>query len=391
MNTEPMPETDLEPNKTLKTKWSRITAAALKLEEKDVALQLLAGGVNNSVYKVNITEEVLNQEDPLLDPLANSAINHSVPRATSFVLRVPAPGKSLMSYGAIGSNHIKSRFQQFAISGHCPRPLELDLPEGAILCDYVPGRIAKFPEDMSLITHSLAKLHTSGMTQNDSLHSPQASEHNSISYKTMAKVVNERIKMLDAIGLDATSCQIIRQLVDECLDAPIDKITAYEQNPTTPIFPILKDANPSNFIIKDGDANSQQQAIVVDIEGDFYGMPIIDVGHSSLFSACLWAYEDISPLPASDLVKLYEEYYEHLATLYGNKFAIRARVPRDIIISVRYATLSRCLGWMIMLIYLAEHQGIATPKDKLDRAKIILSQENLLLAQKSEMEIAKLI
>ncbi|MCH9665051.1 MAG: hypothetical protein K0U41_04305, partial [Gammaproteobacteria bacterium] len=157
------------------------------------------------------------------------------------------------------------------------------------------------------------------------------------------------------------------------------------------IFPILKDANPSNFIIKDGDANSKQRAIVVDIEGDFYGMPIIDLGHSSLFSACLWAYENISPLPASDIVKLYEEYYEHLATLHGNKFATRARVPRDIIISVRYATLGRCLGWMIMLIYLAEHQGIATPKDKLDRAKIILSQENLLHAQKSEQEIAKLI
>ncbi|MBE8182152.1 MAG: hypothetical protein HAW61_01355 [Candidatus Portiera sp.] len=435
-------------------RWRDVIAAALNLDVQDLSLKLLAAGVNNSVYYVSLT-----------NPYSNQSLTDS----RELILRVPATGKSLMSYGAIGNAQIKNRFATFAKSGYSPQLVDVDLPDGGILCEYIAGRPAKSPDDLSLITGSLAALHTSDNACVSSNRHPQATKQNTISHATMLKVIAERMKLLDDVnfsdggrgmGINKASCKLIRQLTENCMRAPITNIDAYEQNSSTLMLPILKDANPSNFIIADSSADiitdinadlnadlnassskvaNAERAMVVDIEGDFYGLPIIDVGHSSLFSASMWAYEGITPLAATDILGLYEEYYhrlnerlndrsddrlnersderlnersderlnersderlndrsdersdDRLPELHGSKLAKHTMPPSDIILSIRYATLGRCLGWMLMLIYLAEVKGVATPQDKLERARLILSPEKLHLAMDSEQEISKLL
>lgn len=385
-------------------RWQGIIADALKLSVGDVETRLLAEGVNNSVYHVRIKGGGASRGGASGD-------------RQDLILRVPEAGKKLMSYGAIGDKQIKDRFATFAQSGFSPQLVDVELAEGGILCEFIAGRQAKFPDDLSLIARSLAALHTSGIA-GAAGQVGLATEHNTISYATMQKVIRERLAILDEVQasklqLSDESYELLKQLQDICEQAPAKQIAEYEQQSL--LLPILKDANPSNFIIAGGGGGTanggdtsgmsggdednlgdtsrggEEKAVVVDIEGDFYGLPIIDVGHSSLFSACLWAYPDIKPVAPAEIVGLYEEYYEAVAQLHGKELAKQVRAPREIITSIRYGTLGRCLGWMLMLIYLAEVKGVATPEEKIIRARAILSQKNLQLAMTNETAISQLI
>ena len=351
-----------------------------------------------------------------------------------------------MAYGAIAAEEIKQRFRIFAPSGCAAKLRDVELPHGAVMCEYVTGRPAQYPQDLSLVMRSLAALHSCGKDINAN----RAKEW--INWDWMMKIVDQRMAVVDDCGLSEGSVKLIKEIVARLKRVATAEVVAYEQDPRTPIVPILKDANLGNFIIRkeagggvgenagqgsdtDGNAGSDagqgsdtggnagsktnaggenntdgrgdgeasggagdradgEVAIVVDLEGDFYGLAITDVGHASLYSATLWEYDNIAMLPAEKILALYEEYYGWLTQEehgWSKDNMDQARPPSPVLLGYRLSTLCRCLTWMLNLIYLTGKGEVTVPAEKLAKAKLILEEYELLLARDSEVEIARLL
>ena len=320
---------------------------------EEVRAELLAAGINNKVYRL-------------------------VSSTRDLIIRIPSHGKQLMSYGAINNSQIRQRFNLFAPSGFSPQVIDIDLPDGAVLCEYIEGRVARYPQDLSIISDSLAGLHSCGFVMPKDTDKDQL-----VDYRTMRRVVEDRMKHADAVQLSAGSSAILSELVTKCLRAPVDEIIHYEEQAL--VAPILKDANPGNFIITK--SAGKEKAIVVDIEGGFYGSPVIDIGHSSLYSAALWECEDISPLAGERIISLYRDYLTASQKINGEEFSRNIFPPPQVLYIFRIITLCRCLTWMLNLIYFESRKEFVS--DKLDRAQLILNEENLIIARDLEEELSR--
>ena len=387
---------------------------ALSPSGQKAEIKLYAAGANNHVYKVSFPGTAdappshLSSSTPPLSssgspssstssspstlpssPSTSDTTNRNPARpdhTTELILRVPAAGKEKMAYGAIAAEEVKQRFRIFAPSGCAAKLRDVELPHGAVMCEYVTGRPAQYPQDLSLVIRSLAALHSCGKDINAN----RAKEW--INWDWMMKIVDQRMAVVDDCGLSEGSVKLIKEIVARLKRVYTEDVYKYEQDPQTPIVPILKDANLGNFIVRK-EANGET-AVVVDLEGDFYGLAITDVGHASLYSATLWEYDNIAMLPAEKILALYEEYYGWLTQEehgWSKDNMDQARPPSPVLLGYRLSTLCRCLTWMLNLIYLTGKGEVTVPAEKLAKAKLILDEDELLLARDSEVEIARLL
>lgn len=162
------------------------------------------------------------------------------------------------------------------------------LPRGGLLVDAVKGRLAQLPQDLPRIAETLASLHRLALPEHtEPLLAPADP------WQAMREEVSRQAEWLEKADLNAA---IIVRIRDE-LDALPPTLSDAKR------CLISFDTHPGNFLVtQDG------RAILVDLEKCRYGLPGIDLAHTSLYTSTTWDVNSQAVLTMDEVVTFYRRW-----------------------------------------------------------------------------------
>ncbi|MGM0856648.1 MAG: aminoglycoside phosphotransferase family protein [Pseudomonadota bacterium] len=174
--------------------------------------------------------------------------------------------------------------------GHVPRLhglLEVSdaLPRGGLLVEAIDGRLARLPEDLPRIAETLASLHRLPLPDQPApLLSPADP------WRAMREEVARQSEWLEQAGLSTDVIDLIRAELDALPVVLADAASCL----------ISFDTHPGNFLI-----DAEGRAVLVDLEKGRYGLPGIDLAHTSLYTSTTWDLNSQADLSLDEVVDFY--------------------------------------------------------------------------------------
>lgn len=213
-------------------------------------------------------------------------------------------------------------YQRTSPGGHTPTlhgilPPNESLPRGGLLVEAIHGRLATLPEDLPAIARALASLHTRPLPSIEARQPLLAPDD---PWQAMVNEVHHQSSWLGDAQLSRKVTQRIRQELD--LLPP----RLSDAKPTLISF----DTHPGNFLIQD-----DGRAILVDLEKCRYGLPGIDLAHTSLYTSTTWDISSQAVLSLSDVIDFYRHWQDTLGIT----------VDTDTLVACRRATWLWSLTW----------------------------------------------
>lgn len=161
------------------------------------------------------------------------------------------------------------------------------LPRGGLLVEAIRGRLAQLPEDLPAIAKALASLHRQPLPIAASRAPLLAPED---PWQAMVDEVRRQASWLG----DAQLANKVTQRIKLELDLLPPRLSD-----ATPAL-ISFDTHPGNFLIRD-----DGRAILVDLEKCRYGLPGIDLAHTSLYTSTTWDLNSQAVLSLSEVINFY--------------------------------------------------------------------------------------
>jgi len=190
-------------------------------------------------------------------------------------------------------------YERASQGGHTPRlhgvlPPSEALPRGALLVEAIRGRLAELPQDLPAIADTLASLHRQPLPrQRPPLLAPRSP------WQAMVEEVSQQAQWLSDAQLPSGIHLRIQQELD------LLPRTLNDAAPTLISF----DTHPGNFLITD-----DGRAVLVDLEKCRYGLPGIDLAHTSLYTSTTWDLNSQAVLSLDDVVGFYRRWQAAMAT-----------------------------------------------------------------------------
>ncbi|SNY97283.1 aminoglycoside phosphotransferase family protein [Halomonas sp. hl-4] len=174
--------------------------------------------------------------------------------------------------------------------GHVPRLHGLldvsdALPRGGLLVEAIDGRLARLPEDLPRIAETLASLHRLPLPDKPApLLSPADP------WRAMREEVARQSEWLEQADLSTNVIDRVRAELDALPVVLADAARCL----------ISFDTHPGNFLI-----DAQGRAVLVDLEKGRYGLPGIDLAHTSLYTSTTWDLNSQAVLSLDEVVDFY--------------------------------------------------------------------------------------
>ncbi|MGO1394103.1 MAG: aminoglycoside phosphotransferase family protein [Halomonas sp.] len=186
-------------------------------------------------------------------------------------------------------------YQRSSPGGHTPTlygtlPPSEALPRGGLLVEAIRGRLAQLPEDLPAIAEALASLHRQPLPSVSSRAPLLAPED---PWQAMKDEVRQQANWLG----DAQLSRKVTQRIKQELDLLPPRLS--EATPTLISF----DTHPGNFLIRD-----DGRAVLVDLEKCRYGLPGIDLAHTSLYTSTTWDVNSQAVLSLDDVIRFYRRW-----------------------------------------------------------------------------------
>ncbi|WP_030070365.1 phosphotransferase family protein [Halomonas alkaliantarctica] len=229
-------------------------------------------------------------------------------------------------------------YERASAGGHVPRlhgilPVSETLPRGGLVVDAIEGRLAQLPEDLPRIAEALASLHKLPLpAQTAPLLAPNDP------WQAMREEVSRQAEWLDKADLNPDTIARVR---DELDALPVTL-------PDSKRCLISFDTHPGNFLItQDG------RAVLVDLEKGRYGLPGIDLAHTSLYTSTTWDVNSQAVLTHDQMIEFYRRWQARMGQ----------SPSAQTLIACRRATwlwsLTWCAKWRAQHLHSkdAEHRG----------------------------------
>lgn len=184
-------------------------------------------------------------------------------------------------------------YQRASQGEHTPRlhgilPASDALPRGALLVDAIEGRLAQLPEDLPRIADTLASLHQLPLPAHPA---PLLAPNDP--WQAMREEVSRQAEWLEKADL---SNDVIARVRDELNALPVTL-------PDAERCLISFDTHPGNFLI-----TQEGRAVLVDLEKCRYGLPGIDLAHTSLYTSTTWDVNSQAVLSLDEVVAFYQRW-----------------------------------------------------------------------------------
>lgn len=236
-----------------------------------------------------------------LSPMADTGLAHDhvwIHRdGDDWVARLPK--QSQMNLGPADNLAYEAAcYQRASQGGHVPRShglLEVSdaLPRGGLLVDAIAGQLAQLPEDLPRIAETLASFHRLPLPdQTAPLLAPKDP------WRAMREEVARQAEWLEQADLSTVVIDHIRAELDALPVALADDARCL----------ISFDTHPGNFLIDD-----QGRAVLVDLEKGRYGLPGIDLAHTSLYTSTTWDLNSQAVLSLEEVVGFYRHWQAAMA------------------------------------------------------------------------------
>lgn len=184
-------------------------------------------------------------------------------------------------------------YERASQGGQVPRlhgilPVSKALPRGGLLVDAIEGRLAQLPQDLPRIAETLASLHRLPLPEH-----PEPLLAPIDSWQAMCEEVSRQAEWLEKAALEPN---VIARVRDELAALP----TAL---PDAERCLISFDTHPGNFLITE-----EGNAVLVDLEKCRYGLPGIDLAHTSLYTSTTWDVNSQAVLTVEEVVAFYQHW-----------------------------------------------------------------------------------
>lgn len=231
-----------------------------------------------------------------LSPMADTGLAHDHVwmhrEGDDWVARLPK--QSQMNLGPADNLAYEAAcYERASQGGHVPRlhgllPVSNALPRGGLLVDAIEGRLAQLPEDLPRIAETLASLHRLALPDQPApLFAPNDP------WQAMREEVSTQAQWLEKADLSAAVVTRIRAELDALPTTLPDAERCL----------ISFDTHPGNFLIT-GDG----RAVLVDLEKCRYGLPGIDLAHTSLYTSTTWDVNSQAVLTLEEVVAFYQRW-----------------------------------------------------------------------------------
>ncbi|MEA2118670.1 aminoglycoside phosphotransferase family protein [Halovibrio sp. HP20-50] len=211
-------------------------------------------------------------------------------------------------------------YERSSPGGHTPQlydvlPPSNQLPRGGLLVEAIRGRLAKLPEDLPAVAEALASLHRQPLPNEKAPLLAPADP-----WQAMVSEVHQQAQWLADAQLSSKVTQRIKQELD---------LLPPRLNDVTPTL-ISFDTHPGNFLIRD-----DGRAVLVDLEKCRYGLPGIDLAHTSLYTSTTWDISSQAVLSLEEVIHFYRRW----------QAAMSETPDTDTLVACRRATWLWSLTW----------------------------------------------
>ncbi|ASK19944.1 phosphotransferase family protein [Halomonas sp. N3-2A] len=187
-------------------------------------------------------------------------------------------------------------YERASQGGQVPRlhgilPVSDALPRGGLLVDAIEGRLAQLPDDLPRIAETLASLHRLPLPEH-----PEPLLAPADSWQAMCEEVSRQAEWLEKANLEP---DVIARVRDELEALPTTL-------PDAERCLISFDTHPGNFLI-----TADGSAMLVDLEKCRYGLPGIDLAHTSLYTSTTWDINSQAVLTLEEVVAFYQRWQAH--------------------------------------------------------------------------------
>jgi aminoglycoside phosphotransferase (APT) family kinase protein len=242
---------------------------------------------------------------------------------------------------AAGRLHAQAAaFHHLAPAGRTPRLHEVvepeeGLPGGALVVDFVEGRVPRLPAELEAMADTLARIHVLPLP------GPPIPRQTNPFVETLEAVEANAARFLDKAVPDQGS----RAEIAEELRLMRGMALAFAKRPQ-PLTVALADTHPGNFIV-----DCDGVAWFVDLEKVHVGSPAIDLAHATLPTSTLWDPKVGVILSREDVHGFHEAYFSRIdgksaevlqpwltpfrrltwlrTTLFMARWRVQTRAPRD--------------------------------------------------------------
>lgn len=234
-----------------------------------------------------------------LSPMADTGLAHDhvwVHRSTGDDWVARLPKQSQMNLPPVENLAYQAAcYERSSLGGHTPKlyatlPPNEALPRGGLLVEAVRGRLANLPEDLPAIADALASLHSQPLPS-ITARAPQLAPEDP--WQAMVDEVRHQANWL----ADAQLASKVTQRIKQELDLLPPRLS--DNTPTLISF----DTHPGNFLIRD-----DGRAVLVDLEKCRYGLPGIDLAHTSLYTSTTWDLNSQAVLSLSEVIGFYRRW-----------------------------------------------------------------------------------
>ncbi|XKH60674.1 aminoglycoside phosphotransferase family protein [Halomonas sediminis] len=291
-----------------------------------------------------------------LDPMPDTGLAHDhiwISReGADWVARLPKQSQMNLPPQA-NLDYQAACYQRTSQGGHTPHfhgmlaPSE-SLPRGALLVEAIDGRLARLPQDLALIAKALASLHSLPLP-------PRAQRMPLLApadpWGAMRNEVEVQARWLESACLPR---EVIRAIQAELAALPKG---LEEASPSLISF----DTHPGNFLV-----TPDNRAILVDLEKCRYGLPGIDLAHTSLYTSTTWDITNRAILDSEQVLAFYR----------GWQAAMPESVSAETLLACRRATWLWSLTWCAK--WRASHLETRDARQRGEDWSFELSDDNLI-------------
>jgi hypothetical protein len=265
-----------------------------------------------------------------LEPLPVKGVAHAHYRLGGTGLLARVPGWSQIGLDpATALGHQAACFERAAGCGHTPRlravlPPTAAVPLGALVVEEIAGRPPRLPAELPALAQALAALHRLPVP---AVSAPLAAPAAPVA--ALRALIGRQWDFLAQAGLAPAALRALEQERTRA-QTELEGRTALPQPPTL----IGTDTHPGNFLI-----DSRGKAWFVDLEKAQYGLPAMDLAHTTLYTSTTWDADCAAVLDSAAVAGFYRAWAEAVP-------AALAQAARPWLAPVRRLVWLRSLTWM---------------------------------------------
>tara|TARA_R110002110_G_scaffold122424_8_gene298650 strand:+ start:1230 stop:2306 length:1077 start_codon:yes stop_codon:yes gene_type:complete len=176
------------------------------------------------------------------------------------------------------------------------------LPFGALVVQHIHGRAAELPQDVLALSRCLAAIHSLPLPE---LFAPLLSYQNPL--EGILVEIRQQAEWLGHPAIEADARDMIRTEI-----AAAEQGAAVIEHPALCL--ITFDAHPGNYILQSDDS-----AIIVDLEKMRYATPGLDLAHATLYTSTTWDIEAGGILTTEQVAAAYAEWLRHVPAAFAEQ------------------------------------------------------------------------